>query len=118
MEETIRIYTFKHGGKELFSLLTEENIPIEMQRMEPGTVIASGEWLDIVTAVGGVSLIPSISAVIIQWLKNRASRKIIIQTKNNQIIHVEGLSIEELEKVLEVAKDITAIQPDGEKDDS
>tara|TARA_R110002073_G_scaffold278790_1_gene442550 strand:+ start:2230 stop:2586 length:357 start_codon:yes stop_codon:yes gene_type:complete len=118
MENTIRIITFKRGGKELFSLLAKEQIPMQMQRMEPGTVVASGEWIDIVTAVGGASLIPSIAAIIVQWLKNRGSRKIIIQTKDDQVVHAEGLSIEELEKTLEVAKSISAIQPDGDRDGS
>jgi hypothetical protein len=46
----------------------------------------------------------------VQWLKNRASRKIMIQTKNKKVIHIEGYSVKQVEQVLETAEKITVIQ--------
>jgi hypothetical protein len=36
------------------------------------------------------TFIPTVGAVMIKWVKAKASRKIQITTKNNNIIHVEG----------------------------
>ena len=61
-----------------------------MSHFPQGTVLAAGEVLEIVKALAGLSLAPSIAAVVVQWLKNKASRKVILQTKENQVVHLEG----------------------------
>lgn len=110
MEPTVRINLFKDGGLELWRALLDEKIPLYEKRSAPGSVMAAGQFIEVVTAVGGASLVPSIAFVLRQWLKNKASRRIIIQARDQTIIHAEGLSVEELEKAIELAESITAAQ--------
>jgi len=118
MSEIIKVHLFKHGGKEFFRLLGEEKVPIQLKRHEPGTIIASGEIIEIVKVVGGLSIAPSLAAVIVQWLKNRASRKIMVQTKDNVVVNVEGQDAdkEKLQELLEIAYSVSAIQTEPDKD--
>jgi hypothetical protein len=110
MRETLRIQLFKNGSRELFHMLAAQSIPMDMKRSDPGTIMASGEVIEIIKVVGGVSLIPSIALIVIQWMKNKASRKIMIQTKKKEIVEIQGMSIDEVTKLLEIAESVTAIQ--------
>ena len=116
MEHNLRVNLSRNGGGELFRAFVDAKVPIYETRSDPGSAMASGHFIEIVTAVGGASLIPSIAFVLHQWLKNKASRKIIIQTKDKEIVHVEGLGLEELERVLDLAESLSAVQL--ESDDS
>jgi len=118
MEEIIKLHLFKHGGKEFFRLMSESNIPIQLKRHDPGTVMAAGELIEIVKVVGGLSIAPSVAAVIVQWLKNKGSRKIMIQTKDNVVVSLEGPDVdkEKLEELLEIADSVSAIQTQPDKD--
>ncbi|WP_457665376.1 hypothetical protein, partial [Thiolapillus sp.] len=82
----------------------------EVSHFHPGTILNAGETLEIVKALAGLSLAPSIAAVLVQWLKNKASRKAILQTKNNEVVHLEGYSSKEIEVLISSAKNITIIQ--------
>lgn len=109
--ETIRVKFFKNGSEEFFSLLEDSKIETQKrQAFPPGTIVMSGEYVEIIKAIGGASIIPSLATIIVQWLKNRASRKIMIQTKNKEVIHIEGYSVKQVEQVLETAEKITVIQ--------
>ena len=119
MSEIIKLHLYKHGGKEFFRLMSEGNIPIQLKRHNPGTVMASGEIIEIVKVVGGLSIAPSLAAVIVQWLKNKATRKIMIQTKDNVVVSLEGQDADrkKLEELLEVAYSVSAIQTQPDQDD-
>ena len=51
-----------------------------------------------------------LATVVCAFLKNRRSRKVIITTKDNQVIHCEGLGTAEIERILKQAKNLTAIE--------
>jgi hypothetical protein len=114
---TVRL--FKHGGGEFISLLDKAGIEYRDREYAPGTVLAASETIELVKALAGLSLFPSISMVIVQWLKNKVARKVIIQTSDNQIVHVEGVDIDErkLASLLELTSSITVVQtkPDDEQ---
>jgi hypothetical protein len=48
--------------------------------------------------------------VIREYLKYRHSRKVTITTKDNTIIHAEGLTAKDLEKILQHSKSLTVIE--------
>jgi hypothetical protein len=50
--------------------------------------------------------------VLVTWLRGRASRKVIVQTNEQMVLHIDGYSVKEVEKVLEKASSINAIQTD------
>ena len=60
----------------------------------------------------------ALAAVIVAFIKSRRGRKVIITTNDNTVVHAEGLSMSELERVLEHTKSLTAIDPSKEKEDS
>jgi hypothetical protein len=82
MSDLIKLHLLKRGGREFFRLMSERKIPGQLNRHDPGTVMAAGEIIAIVKVVGGLSILPSITAIIVQWLKIRSSRKIMVPTKD------------------------------------
>lgn len=111
MDDVLEVRFFKDGVRDFLDLLQDNELPYERKsHFPPGTVMASGEVLEIVKALAGLSLAPSIAAVIVQWLKAKSSRKVILQTKDNQIIHLEGYSAKEVEKFIAQGKNISIIQ--------
>ena len=110
-QERIELNYFKDGNEEFLALLDENQIPCDKRdKFPPGTVMAAGGAVEIITAIGGASLIPSLAAVVIQWLKNKASRKVMLLTEDNQVVHLEGYSLKDVEKALNLSKKITIIQ--------
>ena len=71
-----------------------------------GVVMASGTLIAIAQAVASSTVL---AAVVVAWIKARASRKIIVTTNTNEIIHIEGYSVAEVEKVLSIAMRVTVI---------
>jgi hypothetical protein len=59
--------------------------------------------------VGNSAIWGALALVLIAFIKSRHGRKVIITTRDNTVILAEGLSTKELEKVLELAKSLTAI---------
>jgi hypothetical protein len=118
MYETIKFHLFKHGGVEFFRLLNEENIPFQRRRHGPEIVFASGEIIEILKVIGGLSIAPSLAAVIVQWLKNKTTRKIMIQTKDNIVVSLEGQNADtkKLERLLKIAYSVSAIQSEPDQD--
>lgn len=108
----LKVAFFKDGSSEFFKLLDQAEINYNFYNPFPeGTVVASGEIIEILQVIGGVSIVPSITAIIVQWLKLQASREVIVTTHDNNIIHLKGFSEEKMIAVaLEYAKDVVIIQ--------
>ncbi|WP_457665842.1 hypothetical protein, partial [Thiolapillus sp.] len=71
MDEILKVIYFKDGSSDFTSLLKSNEIPYkEVSHFHPGTILNAGETLEIVKALAGLSLAPSIAAVLVQWLKN------------------------------------------------
>lgn len=104
--QSVRINVFKGSREPFLSLLREHGIEYEEHAPPIGVVFAAGEWVEVAksTAVFG-----SLAAVVVAFLKHRHGRKVIITTKDNTVVHAEGLTHKELEKVLELASNVTAI---------
>ena len=64
---------------------------------------------DVVQLIGHAIPWASVATVLVAWLKTRASRKIIITTKDNKVIHIEGYSVEQFEQILAQAKEVAVI---------
>jgi hypothetical protein len=106
--DSIRVYVFKYSKTNFLELLRKNEIEhSEIQLFPAGTIVNSADAIEIIKAVGGASVIPALATVLVQWLKNKSSRKIIVQTKEKDVIHLEGYSIKEIESFLEKAENIT-----------
>ena len=108
----LRVHLFKNGRSEFLSLLRENGVEFSERYPTPGVVMNAGEVIDIINAAKELSPYGALAVVLVTWLRGRASRKVIVQTNEQTILHIEGYSAKEVEKVLEKASSITAIQTD------
>jgi hypothetical protein len=108
----IHVNLFENGRSEFLSLLREHDIEFLERASLPGTIMNAGEVIEIINAVpyGALAL------VLITWLRGRAARKVIVQADEKTIVHIEGYSVTQVEKLLAKARSVTAIQT--EKDDA
>jgi hypothetical protein len=101
--------TFKNSKESFISLLKQNGITFTELFPPSGTIIAAGEIIEILKTVGAASIIPSLATVAVQWLKARSSRKLMLQTKDKQVVHLEGYSAREVASLLEQATSLTVI---------
>lgn len=97
----IRIDLFKDSRELFLELLTKEKIDYsEIQMFSAGTVVASGMSV-MVSIIQASAPWVALSAVLVAWVKSRSGRKVIITTKDQTVVHLEGLSPSEVEKILD-----------------
>jgi len=114
-KDTIKVALFKDSKESFLSLLKENDIAYTERTVRPGVVMAAGETIEIIKALGEASLFPALATVIVQWLRARSSRKIIVQTKDKQVVHLQGYSVSDAERVLKSAESFSAIDTEPNK---
>ena len=55
----------------------------------------------------------SVAAVLVAWLKARASRKVILTLRDKRIVHIEGYSVEQVKELLPSVDHGTAFDQAG-----
>ena len=103
------------GSETLLADFDAAGIQYVRRRPEPGQVMNAGEWIEIAKASAPLA---AIATVAVAWIRARASRKVIITLDDNTILHAEGLSVDEVERLLPKAKTIAALEtkkPDNPK---
>ena len=98
---------FKDSRDPFISLLKEHGVAYEELMLKANVVMASGFMVEILQS--SAPWAASLAAVIIAFLKNRRSRKVIITKADNTVIHCEGLSQNEIEHILLQSKSLFAI---------
>lgn len=106
---TLRVNVFRASEEPFMRLLDEKGIKYYCVSLNSYAPANLGEVLEIVKAVGNASIWASLAAVIVAFIRSKKSRKVIIQTEDNKVIHAEGYSAEEITKLLENAKNLTVI---------
>lgn len=106
--DTLKIHLFKDSFDPMLELLNEHDIKYQMQGQRAGVISNSSMVVEIIQSPAAWG---ALATVLVAFLKYRSGRKVMITTKDNKIIHVEGLTAKELEKYLEEAKWLTAIDP-------
>jgi len=111
----LRCVLFKDSENSFLSALDKEGISHERVQQFSTQPQASG-IVESISAISEAMPWNSISKVMIAWLEARKSRKIIITTEDNQIIHAEGYSISDIKKILPKSKNIAIIdtKPDNQ----
>ncbi len=77
------------------------------RRPAPGQIMNAGEWVEIAQASAPWA---AIAAVLVAWIRARASRKVIITLHDNRIFQTEGMSVDEVERLLPLAMTTTALE--------
>lgn len=109
--ETLPVYLFKSSFRPFLELLNENDLQYRMREVRTGVPMAAGGTLELIKAIGDVAFWPALAAVVVAFINRRNGRKVIITTKDKTVIHAEGLSFTELERILQLAENITAIDP-------
>lgn len=109
--ETLPVHLFKDSFGPFIALLNEHQVKYQMREVRAGIPMGSSGVVDIVQAVGNAAMWGALATVLVAFINSRRGRKVIITTKDNTVIHAEGLSPKELESVLNQAKNLTAIEP-------
>jgi hypothetical protein len=108
---SIPAHVFKDSFRPFVELLNEHGVPYQMREARMGVPMASSGVIEIIQAVGVASAWGGLAAVLVAFIKARAGRKVIVTTKDNNVIHAEGLTAAELERVLSIAANIAVIDP-------
>nr|WP_295942958.1 hypothetical protein [uncultured Acidovorax sp.] len=108
---SLPVHLFKDSFGPFVQLLNEHGVKYQMRQVRAGVPMASSGVLEILQAVGSAAMWGALATVVVAFINSRRGRKVIITTKENTVVHVEGLSMAELERVLEHAKNLTAIDP-------
>lgn len=116
--ETLPIHLFKNSFGPFLELLNEHDLKYQMRQVRAGVPMASGGALEVIKAAGEAAFLPAIAAVVVAFINRRNGRKVIITTKDKTVVQAEGLSMAELEHVLKIAENITAIDPNPTKEGS
>jgi hypothetical protein len=105
----MRVLLLGPGSNSFPAALDEAGIRYEKHtpRPPPGVIVnATGEILHFVEHVVTAT---SLATVLVAWIHGRASRKIIVTTKDEKVIHIEGYSVEQFEKILADAREVSVI---------
>ncbi|ANX03266.1 effector-associated constant component EACC1 [Immundisolibacter cernigliae] len=102
----MRIALFKDSRESFIQALDGAGVAYEELRAPPGQVMAAGTMIAVAqtAAVAG-----PIAAVLVAWLKARASRKVILTLHDKRIVHLEGYSVEQVKELLPLVDHGTAI---------
>ncbi|KEZ77609.1 hypothetical protein [Salinisphaera hydrothermalis] len=106
---TLKIHVFKDSFRPVIKLLDENGLSWSMREQRSCVVMGAPGIIEVVL---NASMWVSMASVLITFIKAKHGRKVIITTKDKKVIHAEGLTAKELEKVLEKADSVAAIDPD------
>lgn len=109
--ETLPVHVFKESFGPFVQLLNDHRVAYRMREVRTGVPMTSSGVVGIVQAVGNAAMWGALAAVVVAFINSRRGRKVIITTKDNTVVHAEGLSPKELEQVLAQAKALSAIDP-------
>jgi len=97
---------FKDSEASFRQALDKSDIEYEAKKPKPGEVVAAGLIIEVVQTIATSG---AIAAVLVAWLRARASRKIILTLEDNKVVHLEGYSIKEVQQVLPMVKSAAII---------
>jgi len=111
----IRLVLFKDSEKSFIAALDAQGISHGRANIFSTEPQASGV-VEIITAISEAMPWNTLSKVIVEWIKARKSRRVILTTEDNQIFYAEGYSANEVEKMLSKSINITAIDTKPENE--
>ncbi|WP_175033657.1 hypothetical protein [Burkholderia lata] len=101
---------FKHSKDSFLSELNQASIKYSPVETFSSGIMASGELITIAQTVASST---AVATIVSAWLKTRASRKVIVTTKENEVTHLEGYSVKDVEKILSMADRVTMIESEN-----
>ena len=105
----MRLVLLGPGSGSFLAALEEAKIPYERQREEVPLGVPMNAVGDLINIVEDAIPWASIAAVIVAWLRAQASRKVIVTTKDKQVLHTEGLSVKQVGKLLKLSEEVSVV---------
>jgi len=112
--EYLKIHVSKSSFDPIVSLLNEHKVKYQMREIRAGEIIALSEVIEVLQSA---AMWGALATIIVAFINNRNGRKVIITTKDNRIIHAEGLNSKELESIIKQSKYLIAIDPNQKEED-
>ena len=112
--EVVRVNVFKNSHDAFTQMLEESSIKYGEVQTFSSAIMASDMVLTVYGVLQTAAPWAALAAVLVAWIKSRPTRKIIITTKDNQVIHLEGLTIQEVERVLALSSNLSVIDTNTE----
>lgn len=107
--ESVKLQITQAGNVEFLALCQAQRLQIQPRQRALGTFVASLTTMEIVGSTL-VAIAPPLASVLVAWVNARASRTVIIQTSDGQVVHTRGMSEPETIRLLQSTVSITAIQ--------
>ncbi|MBI1175377.1 MAG: hypothetical protein GC139_08965 [Sideroxydans sp.] len=107
---SLPVHVFKDSATSFTEALSANGIEFSRRIQLAEGPMAAGWIIDVFSAVKEATPWGALAVVIVAWLKAKSNRKVIITSRDNEVVHTEGLSVEDTIKILERAKDIAIIE--------
>ncbi|WP_374499808.1 hypothetical protein [Zoogloea sp.] len=107
---SLSLHLFKDSSASFTEELSANGIEFSRRIQLSEAPMAAGWVIEVFSAVKEATPWGALAVVIVAWLRAKSSRKVIITTKDNTVVHAEGLSVEQITKVLENAKNAEIIE--------
>lgn len=104
----IRVTTFKNSHDSFVAALEDVGISYSERMLFSESPMASG-FPGVVQALSDAMPWNALAKVIVAWIEARASRKVIITLEDHTVFHAEGYSVEQIERALDKAINLVAI---------
>ena len=103
----MKIWLHGVGSDSILSDFDAAGINYVHHQLEPRQIMNACEWVEILESTTPRS---DIASVLVEWIRTRASRKVIVTLENKEVFHVGGMSMDEVERLLPLAKMIMALE--------
>jgi hypothetical protein len=102
----MRIALFKDSEASFLQALDDADIPYALLESKPNVAMAAGTMI---TVAQTVAISGAVATVLVNWIKARASRKIILTLQGNKVVHLEGYSTKQAQELLPLVEHLAAI---------
>jgi hypothetical protein len=100
----MEVILFGRGCETLLAEFDSAGIQYERWVPRPWQIMNAGFWARIAEDAPA----PALAGVLVVWVGGSGSRKISITQSDNNIVHIEGMSAEAVEKILPSCRNIMA----------
>lgn len=106
--ENFHVHVFKDSFGPIIELLNEHKVKYQMHETRSGAIMAASGVIEVLQSP---AMWGALATIVVTFIKSRNGRKVMITTKDNEVIQAEGLSSKELEQILIRSKSLVAIDP-------
>lgn len=101
----LHVHVFRNNFGPMVELLNAQGVKYQIREQRSGAVMAASGVIEVLQSA---AMWGALAAVVVAFIKSRNGRKVIITTKDNKVIHAEGLGPKELEEILKRSKSLAA----------